>query len=96
MRIGYCDVLLSDLVYGRSIIAEKISNKAPQMKKEVYILPAPGFESIIPPNSTLGRLQVKIRLRKPILEALKFHKNLSEIKAAEARFGPASQQVVTI
>mmetsp|Transcript_20877 Transcript_20877/g.32225 ORF Transcript_20877/g.32225 Transcript_20877/m.32225 type:complete len:236 (+) Transcript_20877:1589-2296(+) len=79
IHIGYCDVLLQDLVYGASIISDKIASKPPLLKKELFILPTPGLRSVLPPNTTLGTLRVKTRLRKSILEALKFHKNMAEI-----------------
>ena len=62
--LGYCECLLSELVYGEAAVAT--SHTPPTLERQLEIIPAPGITGSLarPENTILGKLRIKMRLRK--------------------------------
>ena len=107
--LGTCDVLLSELVYGERLVADSLAQKTAVIEKHVNIIPSPALSGALSTkagaNSSLGSLRIKMRMRKPVQEAMRFHRDMGDVRdttrAASTAAGkpgsePAQKHIVTI
>ena len=83
LPLGTCEALLSDLVNA----APHLSHTGEQVviEQHLNIVAAPGLSGATAAaggKAHLGTLRIKMRLRKPISEAARYHKDMDEVKAA--------------
>jgi len=108
VQLGTCECLLSELVYRENLIAESLAQKGAVIEKHLNVVPAPGFTGSLAMRTevpSLGSLRIKMRLRKPIQEAMRYYRDMTEVrdttrsasapKAGKDRQGP-KQAMVTI
>jgi len=103
LLLGSCDVLLSELVYGERFVADSIAQKPAVIEKLLNIVPSPGLagsRSSQNSDASLGTLRIKMRMRKPIQDAMRFHRDMTDVKnttrAATGKVDPSAKQLVTI
>ena len=80
IMLGSCDVLLSELVFTERMVADSLAHKTAVIERFVNILPAPGFIDSLSDKQSLGQLRIKMRMRKPISEAMRFHREMGEVR----------------
>lgn len=68
-------MFLRDIIDRESAMTE-LSYKTPVIQKEVRIMPALKKNS----DQPIGMLRVKLRIRKPISEALRFYREKNELQ----------------
>jgi len=104
IKLGHCDVLLSELVYGDTTA---INGKTTMIERHVSIAPEPavvgGYTGA--GSASLGTLRIKMRLRKPVVDALRFHQGMTQVKDTTRAAGsapgkpgsdPSEKHIVTI
>jgi len=78
VQLGTCETLLSDLVYRENIMSDGLGQKPAVVEKWLNIIPVSGFAAgsgSKPSSSSLGSLRIKMRLRRPIREAVRYYEN---------------------
>ena len=94
--LGTAELSLAELIfnegYGTSI--------QPVIQKQLNISPAPGLTSNVSGGVSLGSLGIKMRLRKPIADMKRFHRDMDEVKNATLKAEnlnfKTNQKIVTI
>lgn len=89
--LGHCECLLSELVYGEAAAAS--SHAPPTLERELEIFPAPGVSGSLamrPENTILGKLKIKMRLRKPVRELLRRVKDQADLDNTTRAAGTAA------
>ena len=83
MQLGTCECLLSELVYRENLIADGMAQKGAVIEKQLNVVPAPGISGSLAMRTevaSLGNLRVKMRLRKPIQEAMRYYRDRTEVR----------------
>ena len=84
LPLGTCEALLSDLVNAAPHLSDHMGDSV-VIEQHLNIVAAPGLSGATAAaggKAHLGTLRIKMRLRKPISEAARYHKDMGEVRAA--------------
>ena len=95
--LGNADLSLAELVFNEGYGTEV----QPVIQKSINVLPAPGIVGTISAQTaSLGTLGIKMRLRKPIADLKRFHRDMNQVKdatfKAENQNLGNNQRIITI
>jgi len=75
-------------VYRENIVSDGVGQRPAVMEKWLNIIPHAGFAAGTgsrPGGNSLGSLRIKMRLRKPIREAVRYYESLADVNAATTK-----------
>jgi len=92
IKLGACDILLSELVFGERFIADSLASKTAVIEQHLNIIPDSALTGSLSQAAvkSLGSIKIKMRLRKPIQEIYRFHNNVTDIKNTTRAAGTAA------
>lgn len=85
IKLGTCELLLSKLVQANQYVSDHMNSKASVFEEPLVIVPNPQIQGGLAEQrdvTSIGTLHVKMRLRKPVKEQMRYLQNMNEIKDA--------------
>lgn len=85
IKLGSCELLLSKLVETNQYVSHHMNMKASVFEEPLVIVPNPQIQGGLAEQrdvKSIGTLHVKMRLRKPVKEQMRYLQNMNEIKDA--------------